>query len=127
MNHTWQCLLLHSVAPCIWQSLLFDLTLTSGQLWGRGWLRLSISPLRAAAVASTFCWASLMGAKLFSIDVSLFLVALPFEGWASKDWDLAVAPGVLSFFCPWWHSKEDTTSSVNSSSPGSNPGSLCWL
>ena len=29
VNHTWQCLLLHSVAPCIWWSLLFDLALTS--------------------------------------------------------------------------------------------------
>ena len=68
-----------------------------------------------------------MGAKLFSIDVSLFLVALSFEGWALKDWGHAVALVVLSFFHPWQSSKEDTTSLVSSGSLGGNPGSLCWL
>ena len=108
VNHTWQCLLLLSVAPWIQWSLLFNLALTSGQLQGRGDSSASLfSPSRAAAAPSAFWWASLMGAKLFSIDVSLFLVALPFEGQASKDWGLAVALGVLSFFCPWQPLKED--------------------
>ena len=70
VNCTWQCLLLHSVAPYVQQSLLSDLALTSSWLWGWGQLSLSISPLRAAVVASTFWWASLW-------ELSSFLLMSP--------------------------------------------------
>ena len=59
-----------------------------------------------------------MGAKLFSIEVSLFLGTLLFEGQASMDWGLTVILGVLSSFHPWQPLKEDTTSSISSSSLG---------
>ena len=127
LNHTRCHLFLHSVDPCIQQSLLFDLALTSSRLWERGWLSLSISPLRAAAAASPFWWASLMVARLCSIEISLFPGTPLFEGWASSDWGLAVALEVLLSPCPWKPSREDTTSCIRSGSPDGDPGNLCCL
>ena len=126
-NCTQQCLFFHSTQLCSWWFLLLDLALTSGWVWV--WLNLSISPSRAATVASTFWWASCMVAKLLSTKVSLFSFqeAPLLEGWGSADWDLAVAADVLSSLCPWQSSREDTTSSSNAGSPGGDPGSLCSL
>ena len=55
-NCTWQHLLFCSSLLCPQQSLLFDLTLVSGQFQVQ--LNLSISSLRVAAMASAFWWAS---------------------------------------------------------------------
>ena len=127
LNHTWHCLFLHSVDPCIQQSLLFDLALTSGCLWERRWLSLFISPLRAAAMANTFWWASLTLARLHSTEISLLPGTPLFKGWASLDWGLMVTLEVLLSLCPWQPSKEDTTSCISSGSPSGDPGNLCCL
>ena len=113
LNCTWCCLFLHSVDPCIRWSLLFDLALTSSLLWERGQLNLSISPSRAAAMASTFWWAYLMVARLCSNEISLFPGTPLFEGWVSLDQGLAVALEVLLSLHPWQPSKEDTTSCIS--------------
>ena len=48
-------------------------------------------------------------------------------GQTSVDLDLAAISGALICFCPWWCSKEDTTSSNSSGSPGGDPSSLHCL
>ena len=68
-----------------------------------------------------------MVAKLFSMEVSLFPGTLLFEGSALTDQGLMVTLDVLTSFCPWQPSKEDTTSSISSGFPGGDPGSLCCL
>ena len=45
----------------------------------------------------------------------------------SVDWDLAAISNASSCFHPWQSSKEDTTSSISSGSPGGDPRSLCCL
>ena len=102
--------------------------LTSGQFWV--WLNLSISSLRVTTVASTFWWASHMVARLLSTKLSLFPFwrALLLKGWGSS-W-MGPCCGCrcsLPPLCPWWSSREDSTSSSNAGSPGGDPGSLCSL
>ena len=41
--------------------------------------------------------------------------------------DLAAVSGALICFHPWQSLKEDTTSSINSGSPGGDPRSLCCI
>ena len=48
-------------------------------------------------------------------------------GWMSIDWCQATASDAFLCLCPWQSSKEDTTSSNNSGSPGGDPGSLLCL
>ena len=45
----------------------------------------------------------------------------------SVDQDLAAISGASPCFCPWQSLKEDTTSSISSSSLGGDPSSLCSL
>ena len=45
----------------------------------------------------------------------------------SVDWDLPSISDTSFCFCPWWSSKEDTTSSISSGSLGGDPSSLCCL
>ena len=49
------------------------------------------------------------------------------RGQMSVDQDLTSVSDVSSCFCPWWSSKEDTTSSISSGSPAGDPRSLCCL
>ena len=128
---------------CVWQHLLFcpldpficlavptpgvcsQLRLTPGG----GQLSHSISFSRAAAMAITFWWAPPTFTRLLSTEDSL----LPLSGvwcpggWTSFGWGLAAVSGALLCFHPWQSSKEDTTSSISSGSPGGDPGSLCCL
>ena len=69
-----------------------------------------------------------MLARLLSTKASLLPllgVLLP-GGWMSVDRDLSAVSGAFCF-CPWWSSKEDTTSSISSVSLGGDPSSLCCL
>ena len=94
-----------------------------------GWLSHSISSSKAATMASAFCWVFLTLARLLSTEDSLLsLLGVWFlGGQMSIDRYWATVSGALLCFCPWQSSKEDTTSSINSSSPGGNPGSLHCL
>ena len=96
---------------------------------GGGQLSHSISSSKATAVASAFWWAFLTLARLLSTEDSLLsLLGVQFlGGQTSIDWYQATVSSALLCFCPWQSSKEDTTSSINSGSPGGNPGSLCHL
>ena len=95
----------------------------------RGQLSHSISSSKAATMASAFWCPSLTWARLLSKEASLLpiLGVLLLGGRMSVDWDLTAVSGASLCFCPGWSSKEDTTSSISSGSPGGDPGSLCSL
>ena len=80
-------------------------------------------------MARVFWWASLMLAKLLSTEASILPLpgVLLHGGQVSGDWDLMAVSGAPFCFHPWWSSKEDTTSSISSGSPGGDPSSLCCL
>ena len=114
------------VSGCLYSWSVFS---TPADSWWGGQLSHSISFSRAAAMASTLWWAPVTLARLLSTEDSL----LPLSGvqylggQTSFGWDLAAVSDVLLCFYPWQSSKEDTTSSISSGSPGGDPGSLCCL
>ena len=96
---------------------------------GRGQLSHFISSSKATTMASAFRWAFLTLARLLSTENSILsLSGVQFLGCqTSIDWYWATVSGTLLCFCPWQSLKEDTTSSINSGSPGGNQGSLHCL
>ena len=126
-NCTWWHLLFCSSLLHPQQSLLLDLALVSK--WFQVQLNLSISSLRVATMASAFWWASQTVARLLSTKLSLFPSwgMLLLKEWGSSGQGLAMAVGAFSPFCPWWSSREDSTSSSSTGSPGGDLESLYSL
>ena len=89
----------------------------------------SISSSKAAAMAIAFWWAFLTLARLLSTEDSLLsLLGVQFlGGQMSVNQYWATVSSALLCFLPWQSLKEDTTSSINSGSPGGNSGSLHCL
>ena len=89
-----------------------------------GQLSHSISSSRVAAVARALQWASLISARLLSVEMSVLplLGVLPLGGWMLTGLGSSIIHGDLLPSHPWWSSRKDTTSETSSSICSGSPG-----